>query len=608
MIHSSPSVLLIFDFFDDGGKPERVCFSNPLEIIVAHSVDEVCTALQAVQQAADDGFYTAGYVAYEAAHAFDSAYVADHDATIPLLWFGIFDKPMENAPVPTQGKYHLSTWMPSVDRSVYNRRVETVREAIARGDTYQVNYTFRLRAQFEGDDFAFYKHLHRAQRTRYGAYLNIGRYRILSVSPELFFRRQGSQILTRPMKGTVRRGRWCEEDDRLSAWLATSEKDRAENVMIVDLLRNDLGRIAEMGSVQTPSLFEIECYPTVFQMTSTVTAKMRPATTLEEIFAALFPCGSVTGAPKISTMRLINLLEDSARNVYCGAIGVVKPQGLATFNVAIRTVLIDTQTSMAEYGVGGGITWESSADTEYREALSKAALLTEDHTMFELLETMLLEDARYHLLEEHLERLAASAKYFDVPLSIESVRWSLEEHAKQVPTERRRARLLVSQDGRARIESVPLDPLPSQPLTVMLARTPVSTHDRFLFHKTTQRAVYDIHRAQCPTAFDVLLWNEKDELTEFTTGNLVVEVDGRRWTPFVESGLLAGTFRAKLLRLGEIRERTLTHVDIERASRCWLINSVRGWIEVSFEGNNLSDEKKEKHSNRVTEGPATKSR
>jgi para-aminobenzoate synthetase/4-amino-4-deoxychorismate lyase len=386
------------------------------------------------------------------------------------------------------------------------------------------------------------------------------------------------------MKGTVRRGRWLEEDEKLSAWLASSEKNRAENVMIVDLLRNDLGRISETGSVRVESLFRIERYPTIFQLTSTIVARTRAETTLEQIFSALFPCGSVTGAPKVSTMRLIRRLEAEPRGVYCGSIGFVAPGGDAVFNVAIRTVVIDPRTGVAEYGVGGGITWGSTADDEYGEILDKASFLAEARAPFELLETLRLERGRYRLLEEHLRRLKTSAKYFDARLRIERARAALEEHAHQFPEEPRRVRLLVSMDGRVRIESERLEDFSvGAPRLVALAQTPVSRRDRFLYHKTTRRETYEQRRAERPEAFDVLLRNEQGELTEFTNGNLLLELEGGCWTPPVECGLLAGTLRAELLGRGEIAERVLTREDLRRASRAWWINSVRGRVEVRFE-------------------------
>ena len=582
MTHAAQKPSAVLDF--GGRRGARAFFTNPLEIITASDSGEVRPALREVERAARAGAYAVGYVAYEAAPAFDRALVVREAAT-PLLWFGVFDAPASRPPegLFAGGDYALSAWGPSEGRDAYEQSVREVREAIARGDTYQVNYTFRLRARFRGDAFAFYERLRAAQPTRFGAYLDTGRFQILSASPELFFRRRGARVLTRPMKGTAARGRWEEEDDEARRALASSEKERAENIMIVDLLRNDLGRVAETGSVRAARLFRIERHPTVFQMTSTVGARLRAGTTLEDIFAALFPCGSVTGAPKVSTTRLIARLEGSPRGVYCGAVGRVGPGGDALFNVPIRTVVVDSEACAAEYGTGGGVTWDSTPRGEYEEALGKARLLAEDPADFELLETIRLEAGRYRLLEEHLARLKSSARYFDFRLSEARVREALAEHAsahgRNGPP--RRARLLVSRAGAARVESEPLV-LTDGAQPAALARTPVDRRDRFLYHKTTRRGVYESRRAEREGVFDVLLWNEEGELTEFTNGNLVLELGGRRWTPPRGCGLLAGTLRGALLREGSVSERVLRPADIARASRCWLVNGVRGWVEVSF--------------------------
>jgi len=572
----------VLDFPDDCRAGGRAFFTNPVEIVSAHSREEVRPALRRVERAAAEGLYAVGFVAYEAAPAFDRALTAKpHPAELPLLWFGIFESPSE---VQTAaGEFRVSEWAPSISRAEYERNVEAVRDAIARGDTYQVNYTLRLRARFEGDDFAFYERLRAAQRTRFGAYVNAGRFRVLSASPELFFRRRGRRVETRPMKGTAARGRWREEDEAAAARLKASEKEQAENLMIVDLLRNDLGRVAETGTVKVEELFRVERYPTVLQMTSTVAATLREGVTLDELFAALFPCGSVTGAPKVSTSRFIAALEDSPRGVYCGAVGFIAPGGDAAFNVAIRTVVLDAETGEAVYGTGGGVTWDSTPGGEYAEALEKAKLLTEDAPDFELLETMRLGGPGYLLLEEHLARLEASAGYFDIPVNVAGVRETLARHAEGHKGAERRVRLLVSAAGHVRVESEPLAELPPGPLRVALALTPVKKSDRFLCHKTTNRARYEARRAEVPGVFDVLLWNEEGELTEFTNGNVVVELEGKRWTPPRSCGLLAGTFRAELLRRGEVAERVVTKDDLARATRAWFVNGVRGWVEVSVE-------------------------
>ena len=575
---------VVLDFADDLGPGGRARFTHPVKIITASSLDEVRPALAAVERAAARGFYAAGFVAYEAAPAFDRALkVRPGVPGLPLVWFGVFERASEEE-AGGGGEFRVSEWAPSIGRDAYVRSVEAVREAIARGDTYQVNYTLRLRASFGGDDFAFYERLRAAQRTRFGAYVNAGRFRVLSASPELFFRRRGRRVETRPMKGTAPRGRFKEEDETAAARLAASEKNRAENLMIVDLLRNDLGRVAETGTVSVEELFRVERYPTVFQMTSSVACELREGVRLPDLFAALFPCGSVTGAPKVSTSRIIAALEDEPRGVYCGAVGFVAPGGDAAFNVAIRTVVVDSEAGGAVYGVGGGVTWDSTPGGEYEEALDKTRVLTERAGGFELLETLRLDETGYCLLEEHLARLEGSAEYFDFRVSVAGAREALRRHADEHGGGgARRVRLLVSADGGVGVESEPLGETPPAPRRVALALTPVDSRDRFLFHKTTRRGVYDARRAERPGVFDVLLWNERGELTEFTNGNLVVELDGGRWTPPRESGLLAGTLRAELLRRGEVSERVLTRDDLSRAERVWFVNGVRGRVEVSVE-------------------------
>jgi para-aminobenzoate synthetase/4-amino-4-deoxychorismate lyase len=572
---NSPS--LCFDF------PQPLRFENPLHIITAYSLAEVRPALSAVQNAADSGLYAAGYVAYEAAPAFDPAIqVIAPDPSLPLVWFGIFSEPAPSDEEPFAGAYSLSEWAAEDDYEHYESALHSIREKIAAGDVYQVNQTFRLNARFQGDPRGLYHHLCGTHPPIFPACLEMGRHCLLSASPELFFHRDGEHILTRPMKGTRRRGRWQEEDDLIAAELAASEKDRAENVMIVDLLRNDLGRLSVPGSVQVPQLFEIERHATVWQMTSTIEAQLRPRTSLEEIFTALFPCGSVTGAPKISAAHLITRHEISPRGIYCGAVGYLTPYSEAVFNVAIRTAWIDKIKETIQYGIGGGIVWDSIAEAEYQEAWTKARLITECSPAFDLLETLRWENGAYALLDRHITRLLASAAYFGFNASEEEIRDALQAHSCLRPGGSWRVRLCVSAQGKPTIESAPLDIWPSIPQAVALAKTPIERGDKFLCHKTTHRAVYDRHMQEQPACFDVLLWNEDGELTEFTRGNLVLELSGERWTPPRSCGLLNGTQRAELLESGELKERILRREDLETATRIWLLNSVRGLVPVQF--------------------------
>ena len=576
-------VRLCFDFTGDGNSLSPLLLTRPVRIVAAYRVEEVLPALRAVQAAvAEQGLTAAGFVSYEAAPAFDAAMQVRPASRLPLVWFGLFTGPTEPDMDAPPGPFALTPWEANLSETQFTEDVAQIRAAIGNGACYQVNHTLRLRAHFTGDDFAWYRQLQSAQQSAYSAYLDTGRYRILSVSPELFFHRLGDRIVTCPMKGTMPRGRWAEEDLQRMQELTASEKERAENLMIVDLLRNDLGRIARTGSVQVEKLFAVERYPTVLQMTSTVSAALPPATALADLFTALFPCGSVTGAPKISAMHHIAALECSPRQVYCGAVGYLLPNGPTVFNVAIRTVLLDTETGIAEYGVGSGITWDSTPEGEYAENRLKARVLEQHWPRFDLLETLRLEQGVYALQQRHIDRVCASALYFGIPLSEQAVRDALESTARGRAVGRWRVRLLVTQHGELRIEKKPIDPLPEAGLHAALAASPISRNDRFLFHKTTHRSVYEARRAERPDVEETLLWNEEGELTEFTTGNLVLEREGQLWTPPLDCGLLPGTLRAELLAGGEISERVLRSPDLEAATALWLINSVRGWVPIQI--------------------------
>ncbi len=579
---------LVFDFADASGLRTRQVFSDPIEIVVAHAIDEVQPALQRIEAARRAGHYAAGLVGYEAAPAFDAACKTRPAGPLPLLCFGIFDRQADDAWRRAAGSFARPDWQLDTGEADFCADVETIRAAIRRGDTYQVNYTIRGHARLDGDDFAYYEQLRLAQASDYCAYLNLGRFRLLSASPELFFRWQtqvgsegGGLLTTRPMKGTAPRGRWAEEDAAIADALYASEKNRAENVMIVDLLRNDLSRLSAPGGVSVPQLFSIERYPTLFQMTSTITARTRPDVTLEDVFTALFPCGSVTGAPKIKAMEIIAALERTPRGAYCGAIGLVGPQG-AVFSVPIRTVTLDTDDNSMVCGLGSGITWSSDAQEEHAEVITKSHFLTREPEHFELFETLLLQDAVYTLRARHLMRLTRSADALGFAYEREALDRALYAYAAAHPAGRHRVRLLLAKNGTERVEGTALPDREPAQVTVALALAPVARNNRFLFHKTTQRACYDAHTAAHPDAFDVLLWNEDGELTEFTRGNLVVELDGQRLTPPIACGLLPGTLRAELLAQGEIVERVIHKSELARAHKVWFINSVRGWLQTRF--------------------------
>lgn len=564
-------------------------FSQPLHIITTQNLDDVIPALQEVEKLIDtDPLHAAGFVSYEAALAFDKALIT-HSAPdgFPYLWFGLYPTPRIIAlPEPDSAKETFS-WLPTIDRDTYNAAIQQIKDCIAEGRTYQVNYTMRLQTEFKTDPWNFFLHLAQTQNN-HAAYVDTGRFVIASASPELFFQLDGDTLTGRPMKGTVKRGRTTLEDQEKAKWLYNSEKNRAENVMIVDMIRNDMGRIAKTGSVHVPELFTTEKYPTLWQMTSTVQAKTNAS--LTDIFKALFPCASITGAPKVSTMKIISELESTPRKIYTGSIGHIAPDRKATFNVAIRTTLIDKAAQTAEYGVGGGIVWDSTSTDEYAEALLKARVLTEDFPQFSLLETMLwTPEDEFFLREKHIARLLDSANYFDFPILCRDgitpslhVEEYLIKNSSQF-TSPQRVRLLLDKHGNLTYEAKPFGQTDNpSPMKVCLAKEPVNSENIFLFHKTTHRDMYEATRKNLTDYDDVLLYNENGELTEFTIGNLVVEMDGKIYTPPISCGLLTGTFRTHLLETGQVEKRVIRLDELENCTKLFLVNSVRKWQEIGI--------------------------
>lgn len=588
-------------------RGEWLAFGVPREEYRIGDLASLQTTLGRVCDAVETrGFWAVVMLSYESAPAFDPSFTVHPPGSFPLAWCALFDRPTNLKSLPPAAPGDLprgALWRPSIDAGAYTRAIHTIRELIASGDTYQVNFTFRLRREFPTDPYALFSALAAGEPPPFAAFLDLDSHAICSLSPELFFRLDGDRLVSRPMKGTTPRGLGSDDDLLASDRLRRSPKNRAENIMIVDMVRNDMGRIAHPGTVIVSRRHDIEQYPTVWQMTSTVEA--RTDASLPAVLTALFPPASITGAPKVRTMGIIRHLEESPRHVYTGALGWVAPGRMSQFSVAIRTLLVDRKREEAEYGVGGGIVWDSSPQEEYQESLTKALVLEYRQEEFSLLETMLwTADGGYPLLDDHLARLRASARYFGFPFDETLIRNRLIEAAgksgglartgvfgqpdvsgpdQETLPSTRKVRLLLQRDGTLTVDTAPAPFGRSKhPLRVQLAVEPVDHRDPFLFHKTTHRLAYDRAREAAGGADDVILWNSRHELTESCIANVIVDLQGSLYTPPVACGLLPGISRGRALRAGTVRERVLRVADLQHARRVFLTNAVRGTYEVQL--------------------------
>ena len=589
----------------DAGAPRlRHAFGTPREVLAAHTLAQVRVVLDAVHAAAQRGQWCVGHVRYEAAAAFDAA-LQTHAADGPLTWFAVYDAPL---PWPADELDHAMadaaqvTWTDSLARADFDAALARIQQAISAGELYQVNYTAPLHGTLQGPARALFAALQRSQPGGYAAHIDAGSEQVLSVSPELFFdwkdAPEGGAILARPMKGTAPRGATPAQDAAHAEHLRTAPKERAENVMIVDLLRNDLSRIALPHSVQVPALFATQALPTVWQMTSDVTARTRPGTTLGDVFAALFPCGSVTGAPKVRAMQMIRALEPAPRGVYCGAVGVVRPAGeantqgqytvAATFNVPIRTVVLSTQAKggadvqRVTCGIGSGITSGAQAGTEWQEWYHKRAFVERSRMPFEILETLALHEGRFQHADLHVRRMGDAASHFGYRFNAHAVRQELQIAALQHLRGDWRVRLLLAPDGSARYEAFALQATP-EPVVLQLAPCAFeAAHSEFVRYKTTRRDHYAAFAPSAPDVFDTVLWNEAGEITEGTFGNVAALLHGRWVTPPLACGLLPGIGRAVALRDGRVTEAVLRVRDVSEVQGWAFINSLRGWLPATL--------------------------
>jgi len=583
-------LLLLDDARAEPDAPASRLYEDPLEIICARRVEEVEAALTRADEALASGRYLAGWVAFEAAAAFEPRIAAalERCPAEPLVWLGVFEAPqrlssrqtealIEQAMGGTARRGEIAGCGLSVDECTYRRVFESIQEAIAAGDVYQLNYTFPAELDMAGDLLALYRRLRASQPVAFGAYIDTGETQVLSLSPELFLRSRNGRLEARPMKGTAGRGRTLTEDQAAAESLRADDKSRAENLMIVDLLRNDLSRIAEPGSVTTPELFTVETYPTVLQMTSSVTARRAAKTGFSDLLRALFPCGSVTGAPKLRAIELIGALETHPRGIYTGAIGWADPDGDLCLSVPIRT-LVKQRDQGPRMGIGSGIVADSRAEAEYAECRLKARFLTSEPSDPALIETMgWTPEGGYRYLRHHLARLEASAAYLGYRCALEEVRQRLEVFARPLETAMT-VRLLLDRRGDISLAARPLEPWPTR-VRLALRELEIDPEDMLLRHKTTQRDHYEAPLAALHasgTADEAVFVDPDGRLTEGARSTLFVERAGRLLTPPLSAGILPGVLRQVLIERGAAHETELTRQDLFESDAVFVGNAARG--------------------------------
>ncbi len=582
------------------------------DIIQCYDLSKIRHSFNKLESYLAKGYYAAGFCSYEMGYGFEQFLKRKRNYTFPLIWMGIFRKPVvfdhrrnifvDNKNLPfgstkrinrirclpsngLKGNYRIKNLHLDVSRNSYLNSIKKIKELIRAGDTYQVNYTMKYKFDFRGSAYRLYYDLRNNQSVSYSAFIKTKDFKVLSFSPELFFKKKGRQMETRPMKGTITRGSDLRKDKGNSSILKYDKKNRSENIMIVDLLRNDLGRISEIGSVRVPDKFSIERYETLFQMTSTVKSTLKENTSFYSLFSSIFPSGSVTGAPKIRTMQIIKDIEKEDRKVYTGSIGFIKPNMDTTFNVAIRSVLLENRKG--EMGVGSGIVYSSIAASEYEECKLKANFLTRQRGEFQLIETMLWSKRTgFFLIRHHLNRLKESAKYFGFPYSERDIIVLLKKRRRLFCNRYRyRIRLLLFKNGYVSISQCKIDRKMGRTVN-LIAISPrhTSSDDILLQHKTTNRTLYDQEYKKYKRLgyLDVIFQNEKGEITEGAVSNIFIKSNGIHYTPLLKSGLLNGVYRRYLLdeKSEYIREKVLTLDDLKNADEIYISNSVRGIARV----------------------------
>ena len=560
----------------------RQIFTDAIKELKTKDIKEVKPLLDELEAYQNEGYYAVGYVSYEAAPAFETKFqVIDGPLMSEYLLYFTVHETVQTEPIPlTYDPITLpKSWQELTTAEEYKAAIEHIHHHIRQGDTYQVNYTVQLQQNLTADPFAIYNRLVVEQNAHYNAFIQHDDVSIISISPELFFKKDGDKLTTRPMKGTTNRGLTTETDLAQARWLAQDQKNRSENMMIVDLLRNDMNRISKIGSEDVKSLCQVEQYSTVWQMTSTIETQLLPNSRLSDVFQALFPCGSITGAPKIATMEIIKKVEKQPRGVYCGAIGILVPQGPSIFNVAIRT--LQMEGTKAIYGVGGGITWDSNWEAEYEETKQKAAVLYRQNPKFDLISTGRIHQGKLLFLEEHIKRLQESSRYFDYPFNAEKAHNQATALCQSLDLDTDyRLKMSLKKDGELKFEHSQLTNLSDDFCQARLVEQRHPLDSPYTFFKTSYRPHLSIE------LHEQIYYNHEGQLLETSIGNIVLKIEDQLYTPPVHLGLLNGIYRQSLIAENKLKEKVLTVKDLKQAQAIYGCNAVRGLYELKVEGYN----------------------
>ncbi|MCF7873476.1 MAG: aminodeoxychorismate synthase component I [Candidatus Omnitrophica bacterium] len=585
LLRLKPPYLLLDTIRKDGENKKSFLFSDVVETLIFRPKDSVDSFFKKIDNRLKKGFWLTGYFCYEFGYFLEDSLKSLQDKKdTPLVWLLVTKAPQEIKIKNDQNQYRedflIKNVKPNITKQEYKNKIKKIKYFLKEGFSYQTNFTFKINFDFKGNPLNLYNHLRISQPTSYAALIKPDDTNtFLSFSPELFIRIKKNKVITRPMKGTLSRGKSIPKDKNKVRQFAKSRKIKAENLMITDLLRNDLGRISE--KVEVPRLFDIEKYRTLYQMTSTIEAKLKKRKKIKEIFSALFPCGSVTGAPKIKTMEIIRDLEKEPRRIYTGAIGYISPKRNACFNVAIRT--LEIKKEKGQLGVGGGILYDSNKEAEYKEALLKADFFTKLQKPPQLIETILWsKDQGFWLLELHLRRLKESCQFFSFSFYPKKIKKKLKEEVTK-RNQDTKLRLLLDQSGQIMVSAKKVQKIKS-PVKVKIHKKRIDSSSIYLYHKTTKRDFYNQARkkAQKEGFFETIFLNQKNELTEGTITNIFLAKKGNLYTPILSSGLLPGVFRQHLLQSKKAKAKKLYLRDLKKADKIYLGNSVRGLLEAKF--------------------------